>query len=149
MATIHLPPDFKDFLQLLNSHQVEYLLIGGYAVGYHGYPRATGDMDIWIAIHPQNAEKVVAALREFGFDLPELQVEMFLEEKQVIRIGTPPLKIDITTSISGVSFAECYAERIVETFDGIPVNVINLNHLKTNKKASGRLQDLTDLQNLP
>jgi hypothetical protein len=149
MATIHLPPDFKDFLQLLNSHQVEYLLIGSYAVGYHGYPRATGDMDIWIAIHPQNAEKVVAALREFGFDLPELQVEMFLEEKQVIRIGTPPLKIDITTSISGVSFAECYAERIVETFDGIPVNVINLNHLKTNKKASGRLQDLTDLQNLP
>jgi len=149
MATIHLPPDFKDFLQLLNSHQVEYLLIGGYAVGYHGYPRATGDMDIWIAIHPQNAEKVVAALREFGFDLPELQVEMFLEEKQVIRIGTPPLKIDITTSISGVSFAECYAERIVETFDGIPVNVINLNHLKTNKKASGRLKDLTDLQNLP
>ena len=149
MATIHLPPDFKDFLQLLNSHQVEYLLIGGYAVGYHGYPRATGDMDIWIAIHPQNAEKVVAALREFGFDLPELQVEMFLEEKQVIRMGTPPLKIDITTSISGVSFAECYAERIVETFDGIPVNVINLNHLKTNKKASGRLQDLTDLQNLP
>ena len=149
MATIHLPPDFKDFLQLLNSHQVEYLLIGSYAVGYHGYPRATGDMDIWIAMHPQNAEKVVAALREFGFDLPELQVEMFLEEKQVIRIGTPPLKIDITTSISGVSFAECYAERIVETFDGIPVNVINLNHLKTNKKASGRLQDLTDLQNLP
>ena len=149
MATIHLPPDFKDFLQLLNSHQVEYLLIGGYAVGYHGYPRATGDMDIWIAMRPQNAEKVVAALREFGFDLPELQVEMFLEEKQVIRIGTPPLKIDITTSISGVSFAECYAERIVETFDGIPVNVINLNHLKTNKKASGRLQDLTDLQNLP
>jgi hypothetical protein len=149
MATIHLPPDFKDFLQLLNSHQVEYLLIGGYAVGYHGYPRATGDMDIWIAIHPQNAEKVVAALREFGFDLPELQVELFLEEKRVIRMGTPPLKIDITTSISGVSFAECYAERIVETFDGIPVNVINLNHLKTNKKASGRLQDLTDLQNLP
>jgi len=149
MATIHLPPDFKDFLQLLNSHQVEYLLIGGYAVGYHGYPRATGDMDIWIAMRPQNAEKVVAALREFGFDLPELQVEMFLEEKQVIRIGTPPLKIDITTSISGVSFAECYAERIVETFDGIPVNVINLNHLKTNKKASGRLKDLTDLQNLP
>ena len=78
MATIRLPPDFKDFLQLLNSHQVEYLLIGDYAVGYHGYPRATGDMDIWIAIHPQNAEKVVTVLREFGFDLPELSVELFL-----------------------------------------------------------------------
>jgi hypothetical protein len=110
MATIHLPPDFKDFLQLLNSYQVEYLLIGGYAVGYHGYPRATGDMDTWIAIEPQNAEKVVAALKEFGFDVPELSVEMFLQEKQVIRMGVPPIKIDITTSISGVSFAECYAE---------------------------------------
>jgi hypothetical protein len=149
MATIHLPLDFKDFLQLLNSHQVEYLLIGGYAVGYHGYPRATGDMDIWIAIHSQNAERVVAALKEFGFDVPELQSGMFLQEKQVIRLGTPPLKIDITTSISGVGFAECYAERIVETFDGIPVNVISRKHLKANKKASGRLKDLTDLQNLP
>ena len=149
MATIHLPPDFKDFLQLLNSHRVEYLLIGGYAVGYHGYPRATGDMDIWIAIQPANAEKVVAALIKFGFDVPELSIDMFLQEKQVIRMGTPPLKIDIATTISGVAFAECYAERIVETLDGIQVNLIGLKHLKTNKKASGRLKDLTDLQNLP
>ncbi len=149
MATIHLPPDFKDFLQLLNSYQVEYLLIGGYAVGYHGYPRATGDMDIWIAIALQNAEKVVAALKEFGFDVPELSVEMFLQEKQVIRMGVPPIKIDITTSISGVSFAECYAERVVEVLDGVQVNLISLKHLKVNKKASGRLKDLTDLQNLP
>lgn len=149
MATIHLPPDFKDFLQLLNSYQVEYLLIGGYAVGYHGYPRATGDMDIWIAMAPHNAEKVVAALKEFGFDVPELSVDMFLQEKQVIRMGVPPLKIDITTSISGVGFAECYAERVVEILDGVQVNLINLKHLKVNKKASGRLKDLTDLQNLP
>ena len=149
MATIHLPSDFKDFLQLLHSHQVEYLLIGGYAVGYHGYPRATGDMDIWIAIEPHNAEKVVAALKEFGFDVPELSVDMFLQEKRVIRMGVPPLKIDITTTISGVSFAECYAERIVEILDGVRVNLIGLKHLKANKKASGRLKDLTDLQNLP
>ncbi len=149
MATIHLPPDFQDFLQLLHSHQVEYLLIGGYAVGYHGYPLATGDMDIWIAIDPENAEKVVAVLKEFGFDIPELSAEIFLTEKQVIRMGTPPLKIDISTTISGVSFAECYAERIVESFDGVQVNVIDLKHLKANKKASGRLKDLNDLQNLP
>ena len=64
MATTQLPPDFKEFLRLLNSHQVEYLLIGGYAVGYHGYPRATGDMDLWVAIHQNNAEKLVAALKE-------------------------------------------------------------------------------------
>ncbi|MDO9348233.1 MAG: hypothetical protein Q7T47_03025, partial [Anaerolineales bacterium] len=139
MATIRLPPDFKDFLQLLNSHQVEYLLIGDYAVGYHGYPRATGDMDIWIAIHPQNAEKVVTVLREFGFDLPELSVELFLKENQIIRMGVPPVKIDITTTISGVQFDECYAKRIVDILDDVQVNLINLNHLKANKKASGRL----------
>lgn len=126
MATIRLPPDFKDFLQLLNSHQVEYLLIGGYAVGYHGYPRATGDMDIWIAIHPQNAEKVVTVLREFGFDLPELSVELFLKENQIIHMGVPPVKIDITTTISGVQFDECYAKRIVDILDDVQVNLINL-----------------------
>ncbi|NCP16061.1 hypothetical protein GW866_03330 [bacterium] len=149
MATIHLPPDFKDFFQLLNSHQVEYLLIGGYAVGYHGYPRATGDMDIWIAIHPQNAEKVVTVLRKFGFDLPELSVELFLKENQIIQMGVPPVKIDITTTISGVRFDECYAERIIDMLDGVQVNLINLKHLKANKKASGRLKDLTDVEHLP
>lgn len=99
MATAHLPPDFKDFLKLLNAHQVEYLLIGGYAVGYHGYPRATADMDVWIAIHPQNAEKLVAALKEFGFDVPELSVELFLTEDRIVRMGVPPLKTEIVTTI--------------------------------------------------
>ncbi len=124
MATIRLPPDFKDFLQLLNSHQVEYLLIGDYAVGYHGYPRATGDMDIWIAIHPQNAEKVVTVLREFGFDLPELSVELFLKENQIIRMGVPPVKIDITTTISGVQFDESYAQPIVAILDPAQAHLI-------------------------
>jgi hypothetical protein len=71
MATIHLPPDFREFLRLLNAHRVEYLLIGGYAVNYHGYPRATADMDIWVAVSPANADRIVAAMGEFGFDLPE------------------------------------------------------------------------------
>jgi hypothetical protein len=149
MAMIHLPPDLREFLQLLNAHQVEYLLIGGYAVGYHGYPRATGYMDIWVAVHPQNAERVVAVIREFGFDLPELSENLFLEEGKIIQMGVSPVKIDVTTAISGVSFDECYAARIVETLDGIPVNLISLEHLKANKKASGRLKDLNDLQNLP
>lgn len=149
MATVRLPPDFKEFLQLLNSHQVEYLLIGGYAVGYHGYPRATADMDIWIAIHPQNAEKVVAVLKEFRFDVPKLSVELFLKEDQIIRMGVPPVKIDVATTISGVTFDECYAERAVDILDGVEVNIISLRHLKANKKASGRLRDLADLENLP
>ena len=149
MATIHLPPDFKDFLKLLKEHKVQYLLIGGYAVGYHGYPRATADMDIWVAIHPDNAEKIVAVLREFGFDVPELSVDLFLQEKQIVRMGVPPVKLELVTSISGVEFNECYQERVSDVLDGVEVNLINLKHLKINKKASGRYKDLADLENLP
>jgi hypothetical protein len=149
MATIHLPPDFKEFLKLLGDHKVEYLLIGGYAVGYHGYPHATVDMDIWIAIHPSNASKTVAALEEFGFDNSELSPEMFLKEDQIIRMGLPPIRIEIITSISGVEFEECYSNKIIDELDGIKVNLIDLVHLKINKKASGRHKDLNDLENLP
>jgi hypothetical protein len=149
MATINLPPDFKEFLQLLSAHQVEYLLIGGYAVAYHGYPRATADMDIWIALHPQNAEKVVAALKAFGFDLPELSPALFLKEGQIIRMGVPPLRIEIATSISGVHFEECYVARVIDILDEVEVNLISLPHLKVNKKAAGRHKDLDDLENLP
>lgn len=149
MATVNLPPDFKEFLQLLSAHQVEYLLIGGYAVAYHGYPRATADMDVWIALHPQNAEKVVAALKAFGFDLPELSPALFLKEGQIIRMGVPPLRIEIATSISGVRFDECYSARVIDILDEVEVNVISLPHLKVNKKAAGRHKDLDDLENLP
>ena len=95
MATVHLPPDFREFLQLLNSRQVEYLLIGGYAVGYYGYPRATADIDIWIAIKPENAEKVVKVLQKFGFGVEELTPALFLAEEQIIRMGVPPMQIEI------------------------------------------------------
>jgi hypothetical protein len=149
MATIQLPPDFKEFLRSLNAHKVEYLLIGGYAVNYHGYPRATADMDIWIAVHPANADRVVATLREFGFDLPDLSSELFLRQWQIIRLGVPPVRIEIATTISGVDFTECYAERVKDTLDGVPANLISLKHLKLNKKASGRHQDLADLEHLP
>ncbi len=149
MATIHLPSDFKEFLKLLNAHQVEYLLIGGYAVGYHGYPRATADMDIWIAMNPTNSKKIVKVLKEFGFDLPELSPGLFLKEWQIIRMGVPPIRIEIATTISGVNFNECYAERVVDILDGVEVNLISLKHLKLNKKACGRHRDLADLENLP
>jgi len=149
MATIHLPPDFKEFLKLLNSYQTEYLLIGGYAVAYYGYPRATADMDIWIAMHPQNAEKLVAALKAFGFDVPALSPELFLQDNRVTRMGVPPMRIEILTTISGVSFGECYAERVRESFDDVAVNIIGIEHLKANKRASGRAKDLNDLENLP
>jgi predicted nucleotidyltransferase len=146
---IELPLDFKEFLKLLNENQVEYLLIGGYAVGYYGYPRATNDMDVWIAISSKNAERVVVALREFGFDVPELSTGLFLEQDRIIRLGMPPIRIEISTGISGVEFADCYGARVADVLDGVPVNIISLEHLKINKKASGRHKDLSDLENLP
>ena len=144
-----LPEDFRDFLKLCNQKRVKYLLIGGYAVGYYGYPRATADMDIWVAIHPENANRIVTLLKEFGFDLPELSPQLFLQEKQIIRMGVPPVKLEICTSISGVEFDVCYEARIVAELDGVEVNLIGLNDLKANKKASGRSKDITDLEKLP
>jgi predicted nucleotidyltransferase len=146
---ITLPPDFREFLQLLKDHRVEYLLIGGYAVGYHGYPRATVDMDIWVSISPENAEKIVTVLREFGFDSAGLRKDLFLTANRIIRMGVPPLRIELSTGIDGVTFNECYADRVTDTIDGITVNLINLQHLKINKKASGRAKDINDLENLP
>lgn len=144
-----LPPDFREFLNLLNAHRVEYLLVGGYAVGYHGYPRATVDMDVWIAVNHVNAKKVVAALKAFGFESAELTPDIFLKENLIARMGVPPLRIEILTGIDGVTFDECYAERITDSIDGVMVNLINLRYLKANKKASGRAKDINDLENLP
>ncbi len=146
---LRLPLDFKEFLSLLNAKKVEYLLIGGYAVGYHGYPRATNDMDVWVGTSPENAERIVAALREFGFDTPELSASLFLKEGSIIRMGIPPMRIEVITGISGVRFDECYAARVVDTVEGVLVNIISLNHLMKNKRASGRYKDLNDLENLP
>jgi predicted nucleotidyltransferase len=148
MAMIQLPPDFKEFLKLLKEHEVRYLLIGDYAVSYHGYIRATGDMDIWIAIHPDNAHKMVAVLKTFGFDHPDLSDDLFLHENKILRMGVPPVRLEITTSISGVEFDECYQARVVDELDGVEVNLIDLENLKKNKKASGRLKDLTDFKKL-
>jgi hypothetical protein len=149
MATIRLPPDFKEFLQLLNAHGVEYLLVGGYAVGYYGYPRPTGDMDVWVAKQQQNADNLVNVLQAFGFSTPDLSPALFLADNQIVRLGFPPLRIEILTNLSGVDFADCYAQRAQVVIDDVPINLINLAQLKINKRASGRHKDLNDLENLP
>ncbi len=146
---LKLQNDFKEFLKSLNANNVQYLLIGGYAVSYHGYPRATNDIDFWIAVNPENAARAVAALREFGFGTSELSESLFLKDKSIVRMGMPPMRIEVTTGISGVSFGECFAERIIDKIDDIDVNIISLRHLKVNKKAAGRFKDLNDLENLP
>ncbi|MCZ7614395.1 MAG: hypothetical protein M5T52_12895 [Ignavibacteriaceae bacterium] len=132
-------------MKLLNSKQIEYLLIGGWAVGYYGYPRATGDMDIWVSAKRENAFKLINAFKEFVFDVPELSVELFTKENQITRIGVPPLRIEVLTSISGVKFEECYPNRNVVSIDNIEINLINLDDLKKIKRllnVSGILMTL-------
>lgn len=145
---IRLPKDFSEFLKLLNSKQIEYLLIGGWAVGYYGYPRATGDMDIWISRKKENAVKIVEVFKEFGFDVPTLSIELFTKKNQVTRIGIPPMRIEILTTISGVSFEECFNNRQTVTLDNVNINFISLQDLKKNKAASKRYKDLDDLEKL-
>lgn len=145
---IEFPRDFKKFLQLLNSNEIEYLVVGGYAVGYHGYPRATGDMDIWIAINEKNALKMAEALKEFGFDFPEVKKELFLEKEKVIRMGVPPMRLEILTSIDGVRFDTCFKNRVIADFGDFKVNFISKGDLLLNKRSSGRPQDLVDFDKL-
>ena len=149
MAEHVLPGDFKEFLKLLNDADVEYLLIGGYAVGYHGYPRTTADMDVWVAISAANAAKLVHVFQRFGMRDSKLKPELFLHRGKIIRMGVPPMRIEVITGIDGVEFAECFAAREIATLDGQKVNLISLRHLRTNKLASGRHKDLDDLEHLP
>lgn len=149
MAKIELHPDFKDFLRLLNFYDVRYLLVGGYAVGYHGYPRATGDMDIWIELSESNSKKVSSAFRDFGMPIEAISEALFLEKNKVIRVGVPPVRLEVITSASGVAFDECYSNREVIEIDGIPINFISLQDLKKNKRAAGRHKDLDDIEHLP
>ena len=149
MAKIELHPDFKDFLRLLTSYNVRYLLVGGYAVGYHGYPRATGDMDIWIEMSESNSKKVASAFRDFGMPDEAISEDLFLEKNKAIRIGVPPVRLEVITSASGVDFNECYSNREFVEIDGIPINLISLQDLKKNKRAAGRHKDMEDMEHLP
>lgn len=149
MDTIQLAVEFREFLRSLSEHHVEYLLVGGYAVVYHGYRRATGDMDIWMARNKANAENIVAALVAFGFADTAVTPELFVEPDSITRMGNEPLRTAIMTTVSGLDFTDAYAHRVVEVIDGVPVSVISAEHLKINKRASGRLKDLADLESLP
>lgn len=149
MGPKSLAKDFREFLQSLNDHGVEYLVIGGHAVAFHGYPRATADLDVWVAVHPDNADRLVSALRQFGFDLPELNADLFLQPDRIIRMGVPPNRIEIQTGIDGVNFEDCRPRGIASELDGVQVLFIALADLKANKKASGRNKDLADLDHLP
>ncbi|WP_052668886.1 nucleotidyltransferase [Nitriliruptor alkaliphilus] len=148
MATMQLPDDFSAFLRLLNSHEVEYLLVGGYAVAVHGYPRATQDLDVWVAVDPVNAERLAAVLRAFGFD-DGVTADLFLAPDRIVRMGQPPLRLEVLTSVSGLDFTTARARAEVISIDGVDVPVVSLADLRTNKAAAGRPKDLADLAELP
>jgi len=147
MAT-PLPQDFRDFLKLLNSEGVEYLVVGGYAVSYHGYPRPTGDLDVWIAVEINNARRLKTVLQKFGFAQDPRRPEDFLVPGLVFRMGVPPVRIEVLTGVTGVEFAACYARRVEAEFDGVIVKIIGRDDLLTNKRAAGRHKDLDDVGRL-
>ncbi|MCA0389128.1 MAG: nucleotidyltransferase [Bacteroidetes bacterium] len=143
-----LTQDFKEFIQLLNEKSVKYLLVGGYAVGFYGNPRFTKDLDLWLECSKENAEKIEEVLKEFGFGSLGLTRDDFLDPDGIIQLGYPPARIDLIMGASGVNFEDCFPKRETVLLDGVTVNLINLEDLKMNKKASGRYQDLADLENL-
>ena len=143
-----LDQDFKEFIESLNDNEVRYLVVGGYAVAFHGYPRYTKDIDIWIELEPANAKRVIAALKQFGFGVLDLTTDDFLVPDQIIQLGYPPNRIDLITTLVAVDFETCYAVREKATIDGVSVNFIDLENLKKNKTASGRPQDIADVSHL-
>lgn len=143
-----LNQDFREFIQSLSANGVRYLVVGGYAVALHGHPRYTRDLDVWIDMSPDNAANVVKALGQFGFGSLGLKISDFLVPDQIIQLGYPPNRIDVLTTLPGVDFASCYPSRLEIEVAGVRVNFIDLENLRKNKRATGRHQDLADLENL-
>jgi hypothetical protein len=142
-----LPKDFKEFIELLNKNKVRYIIIGGYAVVYHGYVRSTNDIDIWIDIHRDNIKRVIKALDEFGFSSLNIR-EADFSPNQIIQLGYPPNRIDLMTTPAGIDFETCYKSREQTIIDNITVNIIDLENLIKTKKASKRTRDLADVEEL-
>ena len=140
--------DFKELLALLNSHQVEYLVVGAYALAFHGAPRFTGDLDVFVKPDAPNSERLIAALVDFGFGSLGLSPQDFQKPNQVIQLGVPPVRIDLITSITGVSWQEATAGGVAAELDGVPVRFIGRNELVINKRAAGRKKDIADLEAL-
>ncbi len=142
---------YKELLQLLNESQVEYLIVGGFAVMKYGEPRYTKDLDVWVNNSRQNSARVVDALKSFGAPLEHdgIDAETFTDKRVVYQIGVAPVRIDILTGITGVEFTDAWKKRVAGTFFGVPVNFISLDDLTTNKQALGRSSDLKDLNLKP
>ncbi len=139
--------DFKEFAESLNASEVEYLVVGGYALAAHGHPRYTGDIDFWVSDSPDNIGRLLQALRDFGFGSLGLTASDFTADT-VIQLGQPPRRIDLLTGIDGVEFTACWRRRETLQLDGVTLSFIGLDDFKANKRAAGRLKDLADLEAL-
>lgn len=147
IAMILFPKDFHDFLKLLSEHDVRYMIVGGYATGYHGYVRATGDLDIFVEVSESNAKKLVQTFKDFGFDAGVTE-DLFLEKGKMVRAGHPPLRLEILTEITGVSFEDCYASCEEIEIDDVKIRFIGLGNLLKNKSSTGRTKDKLDVEML-
>jgi hypothetical protein len=143
-----MPPDFVDLLRAFAAADVRYLVVGAYALGLHGRPRATGDLDVWIDANPENAVRVMAALASFGAPLDDVTADDFSREGITYQIGLPPLRIDVLTQLTGLSFAEAWPDRLRRLVDDIDVDFIGRDAFVRNKRATGRLKDLADVEDL-
>ncbi|WP_341834793.1 hypothetical protein WJU16_17745 [Chitinophaga pollutisoli] len=144
-----LAKDFEDFVTLLNKHKVDYMVVGGYALAFHGKPRHTGDLDIWINVSPTNAGRMLKVIADFGMAALGFEKEDFLKEGYTNQIGQPPLRIDILNSIDGVAFSAAKKNRQqIRLDDGLELSFIGLQDLLKNKQATGRSQDLADIKEI-
>lgn len=145
---MEVQPDFRDLLELFNVHNVDYMIVGGYALAFHGAPRFTGDLDVFVKADPENAQRILEALEAFGFGSVGLTREDFERPDQVVELGVPPVRVDIITSLTGVSWDEACAGRIAGRYGEVPVYYIGRKQFIANKRATGRTKDLADLEAL-
>lgn len=142
---MRLPAEWSEFISLLSAHGVKYLVVGAHALAAHGRPRATGDIDFWVEPSRENAQRLCAALGEFGFTALAQQVDEFATLERMATLGVPPLRIDVMTSVDGVQFSEAWTGRLTADVSGVEMHFLGLTELRANKVASGRPKDLADV----
>lgn len=145
---VKLHQDYKEFIKLLNKNQVEYLVVGAFALAFHGHPRYTGDIDFWINNDLPNALRVFKSIKEFGFPTTDISEKDFISDDLIFQMGYPPVRIDIITSASGLDFTKSFKNKKIKRSGGLKIYFISIEDLKKNKKASGRKKDLIDLEDL-
>jgi hypothetical protein len=145
---MEVQPDFRDLLALFNEHEVAYLVVGGYALAFHGAPRFTGDIDLYVRPHPENARRVMAALSDFGFGSVGLSADDFERPDNVVQLGVPPVRIDLITALTGVTWEEAATGKVGGTYGDVPVFYLGRREFTANKRATGRRKDLADLEAL-